>query len=314
MFGFGKKFDPVKDIPSLDGKVILVTGGNTGLGQESVLQLAKHNPREIFLAARTPSKAEEAITEIKKAVPDGKITFLQMDLTSFESIKKAADEFKSKSDRLDILLNNAGIMATPWDLTKEGYEIQFGTNHMGHALLTKLLLPTLLKTAELPGSDVRVVDVSSDGHNLAPSVGIVWDQPELEKSATWTRYGQSKLANILHARAIAKRYPSITATAIHPGVIITNLYASVHKWNFIVKVGTSIGALFLPDVQQGTKNQLWAATAPKEEVKTSHYWRPVGSKSSGSSHAQNMELSDKLWDWTEAELKKHGYSEKTAAA
>lgn len=178
---------------------------------------------------------------------------------------------------------------------------------MGHALLTKLLLPTLLKTAEETGSDVRIVDVSSQGHNLAPSSGIIYEQAQLEKVMTQTRYGQSKLANILHARALAKRYPSITATSIHPGVIITNLYTPLHTAIWISKVGTSFLNLFLPNVATGTQNQLWAATAPKDEVRKGYYWLPVGSNSKGSSHAQNAELSDKLWDWTEAELKKHGF-------
>lgn len=236
------------------------------------------------------------------------MTFLQLDLTSFDSIKQAAEEFAKRSDRLDILVNNAGIMATPWDVTKEKYEIQFGTNHMGHALLTKLLLPTLLKTAALPDADVRVINVSSEGHMLAPGPGIVYDQPQLEKWLTWRRYGQSKLANILHARALTQHYPSITATAIHPGVIITNLYTPLHSQFSITRIGTSLGALlFLPDVHAGAKNQLWAATAPREQVRASHYWKPVGSKSKGSSHAQNAKLADDLWDWTEAEFSKHGF-------
>ncbi|KAM5474457.1 putative secondary metabolism biosynthetic enzyme [Microsporum audouinii] len=105
---FGKSFDPEKDIPSLDGKVILVTGGNAGLGKETILQLAKHHPKEIFLAARTQLKAEDAIQEIKKAVPKSNISYIKLDLTSFTSVTEAAEEFKSRSDRLDILINNAG--------------------------------------------------------------------------------------------------------------------------------------------------------------------------------------------------------------
>merc|ERR1711977_120003 len=170
-----------------------------------------------------PSK-HEPISEIKKAVPNGNVSFLQLDLSSFESVKKAAEEFKGKSDRLDILVNNAGIMATPYSKTNEGYEIQFGTNHMGHALFTKLLLPTLLKTAETPGADVRVVNLSSEGHNMAPNGGILFDQAALEKVGPWARYGQAKLANILHARELQKHHPSLTATALHPGVIVTDLY------------------------------------------------------------------------------------------
>lgn len=259
------------------------------------------------MAARTPSKAEAAIAEVKKAVPDSRVSFLQLDLASLASVKKAADEFKTRSDRLDILINNAGIMAVPYSRTAEGYEIQFGTNHMGHALLTKLLLPTLLKTAEGPNSDVRVVNLSSEGHNMAPGPGIIYDQAELEKHATWRRYGQAKLANILHARELQKRYPSITATSLHPGVIVTDLYSAVNE-NRFARLGTSVMKYALKDVHWGAKNQLWAATAPKEEVEKTWYWKPIGIKSGGSFwHAQKPKLAEELWEYTEKEFEKQGY-------
>jgi len=274
--------------------------------------LAKHDPREIFLASRTPSKAEEAMADIKQAVPDSKVTFLQLDLTSFASIKKAADEFNAKSDRLDILINNAGIMAVPYSLTKENYEIQFGTNHVGHALLTKLLLPTLLKTASQPGADVRIINLSSEGHNMAPRGGIVYDQAALEQHSTAARYGQAKLANILHARELQKRYPSITSTSLHPGVIITELYSTIQSTHAAARIflpaaraATKAGLLY--DIPAGAKNQLWAAAAPKDEVAKTYYWKPVGVKSAGSWKAQDRALAEKLWEWTEGELKKHGY-------
>ncbi len=223
-------------------------------------------------------------------------------------MKKAADEFKSRSDRLDLLINNAGIMAVPWSTTQDGYEIQFGTNHMGHALLTKLLLPTLLKTAKEPESDVRVINLSSEGHNMAPGPGIIYEQAELEQWGTWRRYGQAKLANILHARELQRRYPEITATSLHPGIIMTELYTSVNKSSMIMRTGTAVGRSFLMDVHGGAKNQLWAATGPKETVRSSHYWKPVGSKSGGSFwHAQKPKLAEQLCDWTEKELESKGY-------
>lgn len=180
---------------------------------------SKHNPSEIYLAARTPSKAEAAIAEIKKQVPNAKITFLHLDLASLDSVKRAADTFTNSSDRLDILMNNAGIMACPPALTKDGYETQFGTNHMGHALFTKLLLPTLQRMAKEPGSDVRIINLSSIGHNLAPNGGIIFDKlkTDMKDYNAFPRYGQSKLANILFNRELAKRYPSIECVAIHPG-------------------------------------------------------------------------------------------------
>ena len=199
-------------------------------------------------------------------------------------------------------------MALPYSTTTQGYEIQFGTNHIGHALLTKLLLPTLLSTAETT-SDVRIVNLSSAGHNLAPSGGIVFaPHPALESYNTWTRYGQSKLANILHARSLRKYYPQLTSVAVHPGVILTDLYVSTKENNPLLRWGIgALGALTMGTVQSGALNQIWACVAPKEEVAKSVFFNPVAKASTGSSYARDEELAEKLWEWTEAELKKHGY-------
>ena len=130
------------------------------------------------------------------SVPGAYISFLSLDLTSFASVAEAAHSFTSQSERLDVLINNAGIMATPTGTTEDGYEIQFGTNHMGHALLTKLLLPTLLATVKQPGADVRIVNLTSEGHNLAPSGGIIFDKAKLDAQGTWARYGQSSMYDL----------------------------------------------------------------------------------------------------------------------
>lgn len=197
---FGGKsvsFKPEKDIPSLDGKVVLVTGGNIGLGKQSVLEFARHGPAQIWLAARSLDKAKAAADEIKQQVPNAApIRLLELDLSSFESVKKAAATFSAESDRLDILMLNAGIMAAPPGMTKDGYEIQFGTNHMGHALLTKLLLPTLEKTAKSDGSaDVRIVSLSSHGHMSAPKEGFIFDTLKTNGATlgAYGRYGQEQV-------------------------------------------------------------------------------------------------------------------------
>ncbi|KAI8232827.1 hypothetical protein K4K54_011478 [Colletotrichum sp. SAR 10_86] len=159
-------FNPATDIPSLCGKTIFVTGGNTGLGKQSIIDLARHDPAQIWLAARDLVKAEAAATEIRSTVPAVPIILLKLDLSSVKSIKEAVATFSSTAKRLDILMLNAGIMAVPPGLTEEGYEIQFGTNHVGHALLTKLLLPLLVETAAKFEADVRVVVLSSHAHNM----------------------------------------------------------------------------------------------------------------------------------------------------
>ncbi|KAK0344833.1 hypothetical protein LTR91_009160 [Friedmanniomyces endolithicus] len=309
-WAFGRSFDPSEDIPTLVGKIVLVTGGNAGLGKETILQLARHEPKEIYLAARTRSKAESAIAEIVMAVPKANLTFLELDLSSFTSVKQAAKDFQARSNRLDILINNAGVAALPYSTTKDGFEIQFGTNHMGHALLTHLLLPTLLKTAELPDADVRVINVSSKGHMFAPPTGIFFEQAALEKLEPLGRYGHSKLANILHARELQRRYPSVTAIAVHPGVIITDIYDTYSETSLamrylapVVKAVASYG--ILPDVYDvpgGAFTQLWAATAPRETVRSGYYWTPVGVKSAGTNFAQDEGLAAQLWEWTLKEI------------
>jgi NAD(P)-dependent dehydrogenase (short-subunit alcohol dehydrogenase family) len=310
---FGAKsvpFDPDKDIPSLDGKVILVTGGNIGLGKQSVLEFARHHPTQIWLAARNLDKAKVAVDEIKKQLPDADaatIKLLELDLASLDSVKKAAQTFASESDRLDILMLNAGIMATPPGLTKDGYEIQFGTNHVGHALLTKLLLPILEKTAKSsPDADVRIVSLSSGGHKYPPRGGIQFDSLKNNGSGLGALqlYGQSKLANVLFARQFAKLYPQFTVVAIHPGIVKTNLLAGATGAPTIFQVvGKGLLPYMFNPVEQGARNQLWASVS--KDVKSGEYYEPVGVAGRVSSCGKNDELAKKLWDWTEKEIEGH---------
>ena len=221
--------------------------------------------------------------------------------------------FNRAETRLDILFNNAGIMPCPYATTTEGYEIQFGTNHMGHALLTKLLLPTLLKTAERPDGDVRIITMSSAGHAIGVSGGLIFDQKKLEEQGTWKRYGQSKLANLLFAREVAEQYPQIISVSIHPGVIFTDLFQNLRS-NVFLRAGLWIyGLLFwiipghFKSTEGGALNQTWAATVKKETLVNGAYYKPIGVKSDGSKSARNKGLQKKLWEYTEAELERHGY-------
>lgn len=183
--GGGFSFEPQKDVPSLQGKVILVTGGNIGLGKQAILEYAQHGPRQIWLAARNLDKAKAAADEIQSQAPDAPIKLLRLDLESFESVNEAAKTFAAESDRLDILMLNAGIMASTPGLTEQGYAIQFGTNHMGHALLTKLLLPVLDKTAKSgTDADVRVVSLSSTAHRMLPKGGSC-SSPSRRRRIAW---------------------------------------------------------------------------------------------------------------------------------
>lgn len=297
------------DIPSLDGKVIFVTGGNSGLGKQSVLELARRGPKEIWLTSRSAEKAGQAIEDIRKEVPDANLKSLSLDLTSLESVKEAARIFSQSSERLDILLLNAGCMAAPAELTKDGYELQFGTNHMGHALLTKLLALVLDRTAAEPDSDVRVVVLTSVGAAVTIAGGIKFEclKTKAEGMTTWYRYGQSKLANALFARQLAKEHPSWTTAAVHPGLINTNLGHYLGDWHWVMKRMLPFGGYILSTVETGTRNQLWAATAPREGIKTGETYYPVGDLTTArrTLYYNNDTLAKKLWDWTEEELKGH---------
>ena len=311
MFGFfeGVTFDPSHDIPDLSGKVALVTGGNAGLGKETVLQLAKHQPSRLYLAARTASKAEAAIRDIRATVPNANITFLQLDLASLKSVQEASDTFLASSDRLDILINNAGIMAQPEGLTTDGYELQFGTNHMGHALLTKRLLPVLQKTSQQPGSDVRVVSLSSAGIRNAPPMGVDYStiKTSMANHSTFTRYGQSKAANIIFASELARRYPTITSVSCHPGVIDTELSTPFKNSGGWKGLGFGLVVRLMGiSLADGAKNQLWCATG--NGVISGRFYLPVGAVGAGRGFPDDEALGKQLWEWTETELAKKGYA------
>jgi NAD(P)-dependent dehydrogenase (short-subunit alcohol dehydrogenase family) len=304
----GKKsipFKPETDIPPLDGKVILITGGNIGLGSQCVLEYARHNPAQIWLAARNLEKAKAAVENIQKQLPAivAPIKILELDLSSLESVKKAANRFLAESDRLDILMLNAGVMATPPSLTEDGFEHQWGTNYLGHALLTKLLLPVLEKTASTPGADVRIVALSTYGHRTAPKPeGIRFDtlKTPAEALGPYGRYGQSKLAIILWTRHMAKLYPQFTLASIHPGVVQTNLMTNATETPRIVQALVKLAYWALASVDQGAKNQLWASVA--ENVESGEYYEPVGIGGNATELGKNVVLEEKLWDWTEKTL------------
>lgn len=302
-------FNPDRDIPDLSGKVILVTGGNSGLGKESILQFAKHNPRQIIMGARSQSKAQAAIAEIQEVVPRANITFVEINLSSFASVKKATDQVLQECDRLDILLNNAGLLGVDPGLTQDGYEMQFGSNHMGPALLTKLLMPLLDKTSKLPNSDVRVVQLSSSLFQLAPKGGILF--PELKTPMASfsgrTLYGQSKLANLYFMKSLAKRYPAIKCVSLHPGVVKTGITNETqNSYRYLSWIIALFIKLFFNSVEVGVLGQLWASTGKASEIKSGAYYEPLKKERRGNEVVDNSELAEKLWVWTEREFSEHG--------
>ncbi|KAJ3453425.1 hypothetical protein MRS44_017672 [Fusarium solani] len=304
-----QSFDPKKDIPDLSGKVIFVTGGNTGLGKQTILELSKHNPSQIFLGARNKAKALAAIEDIRNTVPkSAPITYIAIDLSSFNSIKRAVSEFLSQSDQLHILINNAGILDSPARTTKEGYEAQFGTNHIGTALLTKLLIPTLRKTAANSSqlNDVRIINVASSEETRSPAHNTYdFGKHKTENAGTpvLVRYGISKLANIHHARALSRHYPEICSVSLHPGTVDTGLKNGIAVSNPLMKPLLPIVGLFSKKVTDGAKHQLWAAVSPN--VKSGEFYHPIGITGQGSKQSGDRALEDALWNWTEKELESH---------
>ncbi|KAK2022182.1 short chain dehydrogenase [Colletotrichum zoysiae] len=304
----GYSFNPDAEIPDLAGRVVLVTGGNSGLGLETVRQIAKHNPAHVYLAARSREKAEAAIEALRKDNPDAApVSHLPLDLASFASVKAAAERFTAASDRLDLLVNNAGIMHTPEGLTEDGYEVQFGTNHMGHALLTQLLLPTLRRTAAERNPDVRVVFLSSAAEGWAPADTYRFDRlrTTMPETASRFRYGISKVANVHYAAALAERTPEVRVVCVHPGVVDTNLAEPLISntnvvFGTLIWIGAKIAAV---SAQKGALNQLWASFHPDAE--TGAFYFPVGVPGKGTKLSQDREKREQLWKWTEDELKSH---------
>ncbi|KAJ9606760.1 hypothetical protein H2200_008769 [Cladophialophora chaetospira] len=305
-------FDPERDIPSLKGKVCLVTGANSGLGEATVAALARHEPAKVYLAARSRDKAETALSRIKATSPAAKVADIQildLDLASFDSVKKAAARVNAEVGRLDVLQLNAGVAVIPQSTTKEGYEIQFGTNYLGQALLTQLLMPLLLKTAGLPGADVRIVSMSSVGHkNFAPRKGILFDElkTDMGTHSGAELYGQAKLAKTLFAYELAKRYPQITSTSLHPGTVKSNIWSGEKRFNILLNnlIIKPLVALTGVSNEEGAKTQLWCSFS--KDVENGRYYEPIGKAGKDGPLSRDDDLSRKLWEWTDRELQEHG--------
>ena len=202
----------------LDGKVAIITGANTGIGKETAVDFAQRNAR-VIMACRNVEKGREALDEVVKRSGSNKVVLKKLDLSSLASVRKFAEEILKEEPRLDILVNNAGVMMCPYSKTEDGFEMQIGVNHFGHFLLTNLLLDRLKEAPK-----ARIVNVSSVGHYF--TWGIKFYDINSEKSySKIVAYAQSKLANILFTKALAKRLEgtNVTVNALHPGPVATDL-------------------------------------------------------------------------------------------
>lgn len=197
-----------------------MTGGTSGPGKQTIIELAKHRPGRIWLAARDAENASATVREIQQLVSNESVlSILILDLSSLETVNAAAQIVQAESSRLDILILNAAVMAPAAAETIDGYELQFATNHLGHALLAQRLLPLLLETQRADSrANVRIVSLTSTAHRMAPPGGIRFEtlQSPAETPSPLSRYVQSKLANVLYARALVRRLPDLTVVSLHP--------------------------------------------------------------------------------------------------
>jgi len=314
---FSQSFPPkslftVEQIPDLTGQVIIVTGGNAGVGKETCKALLNKNAK-VYLAARSKTKADDAIEWLKKETEGKAPIFLELDLSNLDSIRKSVEEFKSKEQELHVLFNNAGVMAPPVEQkTANGYDLQFGTNVLGHYFFTTLLLPTLIHTAKnspLAHGHARVVNTSSSAVYFAPKGGIVWntlgtDEASVaacNKVGTSLLYGQSKLGNVLFSNELAKRYAEqgIFSVSLNPGNLKTELQR--HLSGLYARALD----LILYHASYGALTQLWAGTMPDSIDHNGKFLIPWARVGDPGAPARDERLAEKLWTWLEEQVKGH---------
>ncbi|KAI0723642.1 NAD-P-binding protein [Fomitopsis betulina] len=289
-----------EDVPDLAGRVMIVTGGNVGIGRETIKVLLLRNAK-VYMASRSREKAEVAIAELRNET-GREAVFLELDLSSLASVRKAASDFLSKEAELHILYNNAGVMGPPVDqVTTDGFDLQFGTNVVGHFLFTELLMPALFAAAQnSPDHHARVITTSSSaalcGHIDFASIR---DGPARRRYSKEALYAQSKLANVVVAREVARRYADrgIISLSVDPGSIYTDLLRHYEQAHGIEGAVTRVFApLVLRPASFGALTQLWAGTAPEAIHENGKYAIPVARIAPCRAEAYNDELGQELWE------------------
>lgn len=284
----------------LTGRTALVTGVSAGLGVETARALTAAGAR-VLGAARDLDKARTALGDLD-------VELVRLDLADLDSVRSAGAEVLERLDALHLLVNNAGVMAPPLTRTAQGFELQLGTNHLGHFLLTHLLTPLLVASAP-----ARIVNVSSRGHLRG---GMMWEDPHFRDESRyekWRAYGQSKSANVLFTVGLERRLADsgVHAYALHPGVIRTELSRHLGAEDFATLTKAQpTGGLVLRSVEAGAATQVWAATAPELEGRGGLYLEdcqvagPTPGDGSGgyAAWAVDAEQAERLWAWSEVEV------------
>ncbi|RHZ71731.1 hypothetical protein Glove_255g7 [Diversispora epigaea] len=300
IFNNSKNFT-TDDIPDLQGKIAIVTGANTGIGFATAQELARKNAH-VFIACRNQTKGEKTVDEIKQVTGNDKVEYLPLDLSSLKSVLKATELFLDRKLPLHILVNNAGIMATPFTLTEDGIQDQFAINHIGHFLFTIKLLPTI--EASAPS---RIVNVCSDAYYYAPECGIDFENiNNPDACSTYSRYCQSKLANILFSLELNKRLADkeVYVNSVHPGIVKTEIQRNLKDFKgYMVKI---IVGLFVTSAEKGAATSLYCATSPEiiEKNLRGKYFEPVGKLVIPKKSGTDENLALKLWKYSEELINK----------
>ena len=305
-FGASSTTDEVLEGIDLTGRHALVTGASAGLGVETTRALAAHGA-SVTMAVRDPAKGSAAADAVRAAVPDADLELRELDLASLASVRRFVEAFGRERTSLDLLIGNAGIMACPQGTTVDGFELQLGTNHLGHFLLARELLP-LLQAATAS----RTVLLSSSGHRLSD---IDLDDPGFDRTPydPWLAYGRSKTANALCAVALHERLAGHggQAMAVHPGFIVTELGRHLTRDSYQALQDRLSAATVPPvrkTVEQGAATTVWAATAPDLAGAAPWYYEDCGraeltedpDASAGvRPYAVDPERAEALWSWSE---------------
>ena len=285
----------------MSGKVVVITGSNIGIGKETAVGVAALGATTV-LACRNQEKANAAAAEIKERSGNDDVHVVSLDLADLDSVRTAADEILRRWDRLDVLINNAGGIWTERQETKQGFELTFGVNHLGHFLFTNLLLDRMKASAPS-----RIINLSSVGHHMAWR-GMRFDNLQTTgRYAGMEVYSRSKLANVLFTRELAKRLEGtgVTANAVHPGPVRSG-FGMDGDMKGLMGLGNRIVRPFEISAAAGAKTSVFMAASPEVEGKSGGYWvrRKRGHM---SRQAHNDEQATRLWDESEKLLASVGF-------
>ncbi|MCD7469700.1 Short-chain dehydrogenase TIC 32, chloroplastic [Datura stramonium] len=272
---------------------------SSGIGAETSRVLALRGVH-VIMAVRNITAGKDVKEEIVKEIPAAKVDVMELDLSSLASVRKFASVFISSGRSLNILINNAGVVGIPFTLSTDNIELQFATNHLGHFLLTNLLLDKMKETTYKTKREGKIVNVSSEAYcTLAYREGIRFDKINDPKSyGSFGAYGQSKLANILHACELARRLKEegveITANSLHPGTITTNVFRHMGVFYGLV---SKFGKFILKNVQQGASTTCYVALHPQlKGISGEYFWD--NNLATTTAMARDMDLAKRLWDFS----------------